>query len=218
MGGTLIDSEPYWISAQVEMCAEHGVTWTEEDFLAISGIPLTVCVEVLRQRGVRLSAEDIIERLVSEVIARLKEGIPWQADARRLLDRAMEAGIPFALVTSSQDRLTEAFIEQAPPFGAVITGDLVAKGKPDPESYLTAAAMLGFPIERCLAIEDSRSGVASAKASGARTVGVVRLNPIESLAGLSRVRSSDSLTDEIIAEIMGEAVVDALADDPGTVA
>jgi HAD superfamily hydrolase (TIGR01509 family) len=213
MDGTLIDSEPYWIAAQITMCAEHGVAWTHEDFLTIAGIPLEVCVEVLRQRGVRLSAPEIIQRLVDEVTARVRESVPWQEDARRLLDRAVAAGIPCALVTSSQSQLAEALTEQAPPFGAVITGDMITNGKPDPESYLKAAELLGVPIERCLAIEDSRTGVSSAHASGARTVGVARLTPLEPLAGVSRVRSVDSLTDEAIASIMGGAVIDELGDE-----
>jgi HAD superfamily hydrolase (TIGR01509 family) len=215
MDGTLIDSEPYWIDAEISMCAEHGVTWTHEDFLTITGIPLEVCVEVMRRRGVRLSVPEIIQRLLDEVTARVREAVPWQADARRLLDWAVAAGIPCALVTSSHGQLAEALTEQAPPFGAVITGDMVDNGKPHPEPYLKAAEMLGVPIERCLAIEDSRTGVASAHASGARTVGVARLSEIEPLAGLSRVRSIDSLTDEAIAAIMGGAVLDELAEIPG---
>jgi beta-phosphoglucomutase-like phosphatase (HAD superfamily) len=68
------------------------------------------------------------------------------------------------------------------------------------------------PIERCLAIEDSPSGIRSANASGARTVAVRRLTPLDPLPGMSRVRSLDSLTDAAIGAIMGGLVLDELGD------
>jgi beta-phosphoglucomutase-like phosphatase (HAD superfamily) len=216
MDGTLIDSEPYWIQAETDLCAQHGVTWTRDDGLTIIGRPLGYSAEVLRSRGVDLEIEEIIDRLVGEVSARVRTAVPWQDDARSLLDRVLEARIPCALVTMSYRTLTDALTDQAPVFEVVVSGDIVANGKPHPEPYLMAAELLGVPIERCLAIEDSGPGVASAHASGARTVGVVRLNPIESLPGLSRVESLDILTDDVIGAIMGGEVVDEFAEEPGT--
>ncbi|MBN2177138.1 MAG: HAD family phosphatase [Demequinaceae bacterium] len=214
MDGTLIDTEPYWIRAEIGVCSEHGARWTHDDGLKIIGSPLEFSAEVIRSRGVPLSVPDIIQRLLNEVSARVREAAPWQEDARRLLDRTVAAGIPCALVTMSYQQLADALTEQAPVFDAVVTGDMVDNGKPDPEPYLRAAEMLGVPIERCLAIEDSRPGVASAHASGARTVAVKRMSDIDRLEGLSRVTSLDTLTDEVIARIMGGAVIDDLAEEP----
>ena len=47
------------------------------------------------------------------------------------------------------------------PMAAVVTGDAVVQGKPHPEAYLTAAALLGCDPTECLAIEDSATGAAS---------------------------------------------------------
>lgn len=216
MDGTLIDSEPYWIQAETALCAEHGVTWTRDDGLTIIGRPLEYSATVLQSRGVDLSIEEIIDHLVDEVSARVRAAVPWQEDSHRLLDRMLAAQVPCALVTMSYRKLTDALTDQVPVFEVVVSGDVVANGKPHPEPYLTAAELLGVPIGRCLAIEDSGPGVESAHVSGARTVAVKRLSPIDPLPGLSRVATLDSLTDEVIAEIMGGAVVDELAAEKET--
>ena len=213
MDGTLIDTEPYWIAAEVELCDAHGASWTHADGLTLVGNPLVTSAEVLRDRGVDLPIPAIIDALLAEVISRVNAHVPWQADALRLLLRARERGIPCALVTMSYASLADAFIASAGSFDAVVTGETVSQGKPHPESYLTAAAKLGVPIERCLAIEDSPSGTRSAHASGARTVGVRRLTPLDPFPGMSRVRSLDSLTDVAIEAIMGGVTFDELGDE-----
>ena len=212
MDGTLIDTEPYWIGAEIALCAAHGASWTHEDGLGLVGKPLVTSAEVLRDRGVDLPIPAIIDALLDEVIARVREHVPWQEDARQLLLRARGAGVPCALVTMSYRSLADAFIGAAGAFDAVVTGEFVVNGKPHPEPYLTAAADLGVPIERCLAIEDSPSGIRSARASGARTVAVRRLTPLDPLPGVSRVRSLDSLTDDAIGAIMRGRVLDELGD------
>lgn len=213
MDGTLIDTEPYWIRAEIDLCAEHGAVWTHEDGLTIIGNPLSVSAQALQERGVALPIPEIVDRLLRQVTADVYRHIPWQEDARRLLERAIARHIPCALVTMSYGMLADALIAQADVFGAVVTGENVTNGKPHPEPYLKAAEDLGVPIERCLAIEDSPSGIRSAHASGARAVGVKRLTPVEPLPGLSRVTSLDTLTDEVIAAIMGGAVIDELGDE-----
>ena len=211
MDGTLIDTEPYWIRAEMDLCAAHGATWTHEDGLSLVGNPLSVSAFALQERGVQLEIPVIVEALLAEVTAAVREHLPWQEDAHRLLERFTRRGIPQALVTMSYASLARALTDQADVFSAVVTGETVANGKPHPEPYLKAAAMLGVPIERCLAIEDSPSGVRSAHASGARAVGVERLVPVPQLPGLTRVRSLDSLTDEVIAAIIGGASFDEVA-------
>jgi HAD superfamily hydrolase (TIGR01509 family) len=210
MDGTLIDTEPHWIRAETEICAEHGVVWTHDDGISLVGNPLDVTARLLQERGVDLEVPAIIDALLVRVTAGIREHLPWQEDARRLLDRVVARKIPCALVTMSYAFLADAFVEYCDVFAVVVTGENVANGKPHPEPYLTAAALLGVPIERCLAIEDSPSGVRSALASGARTVGIRRLTPIDPLPGLSRVRTLDSLDDHQIMRIMGGATLDRL--------
>lgn len=213
MDGTLIDSEPYWIAAETELAARFGVTWTHEDGLQMVGNPLPVSAQILRDRGVALSDDEIIGYLIMRVRAQISSHVPWQADARALLEASVAAGIPNALVTMSYTPLAEALTAAVPDaFAVVVTGDRVERGKPDPEAYLTAARELGVDIERCVAIEDSPAGVQSAWMSGAATVGVRRLTPLVARAGLSRVHSLEGWDAQTLARVSAGEVIDELGD------
>jgi HAD superfamily hydrolase (TIGR01509 family) len=213
MDGTLIDTEPHWIESEIQLCAEHGVTWTHEDGLGLVGNPLSISSQALQARGVNLSIDEIIDYLLVFVEARVREHMPWNPDARRLLDWAIAQDIPCALVTMSYRFLAKALTDAEPHFSLIVAGEDVTNGKPHPEPYLMAAERLGVPIERCLAIEDSPSGIRSAAASGARAVGVRRITPLDPIPGLSRVRSLDSLTPDGIARVMAGEVLDELGDE-----
>lgn len=213
MDGTLIDSEPYWIAAETELAARYGVPWNHEDGLTLVGNPLLVSAAVLRERGVLLPLDTIVDQLLVSVTHQVRARVPWQPDALRLLERLVAAGIPCALVTMSYRSLADALLETVPgAFAVVVTGDEVTHGKPHPEPYLTAASRLGVEITACVAIEDSPAGVASAHASGAKTVGVRRLTPIEPVTGLSRLDSLDRLDLHTIERIAQGAVVDELGE------
>lgn len=210
LDGTLIDSEPYWIGAEMDLAARFGVRWTHEDGLSLVGNPLTLSAQKLQERGVDLGIEDIVEHLLQRVTDQVRAHTPWQDDARRLLDKAVSAGIPCALVTMSYATLANAAISRIPDaFAVVVSGDEVTHGKPHPESYLLAAQRLGVEISDCVAIEDSPSGVAAAHASGARTIAVRRLTPIEPRVGLSRVHSLERIgLDELVDIAYGRTIDD----------
>jgi HAD superfamily hydrolase (TIGR01509 family) len=169
MDGTLVDTEPYWIEAEDAVVAEFGGTWTQEDALELVGNDLLVSAAYLRKHGsVDLEPDVIVERLLDGVIARVLERVPWQPGAVELLARLNAAGVPCALVTMSYARFVAPVLEALPAgsFAAVVTGDTVSVGKPHPEAYLTAAALLGVDPRACLAIEDSDTGATSAAAAG----------------------------------------------------
>ena len=92
------------------------------------------------------------------------------------VQRLRDAGIPMAIVTSSDRKKMQALYEQCPDFpklfDVIITGDMVVKPKPDPECFLTAAKHIGKDIADCIAFEDSRNGLLAGRASGARIIGV----------------------------------------------
>jgi beta-phosphoglucomutase-like phosphatase (HAD superfamily) len=79
-------------------------------------------------------------------------------------------------------------------FPVTVTGDDVTRPKPDPEPYLLAAKLLGADPERCVALEDSPNGVASATGAGCRVVAVPSLLPIPPAAGRLVVPSLAGVT------------------------
>ena len=214
MDGTLIDSEPYWMAAETELVEAHGGTWTHEDGIGLVGNALDASALVLRAAGVDLETEAIVDFLVERVRAQVLGRVPWQKGARGLLSDLVAAGVPSALVTMSFRRLADAVVSGAPPhsFRAVVCGDEVERGKPDPEPYLRAAAAIGVDITRCVAVEDSPTGVASALASGARTIGVRVMVPIERRPGLSRISSLVDLDLDLLGRVAAGEVVDLLGE------
>ncbi len=205
MDGTLIDSEPYWIDAEMNLAAKFGVSWTHADGLTLVGNPLDVSAQVLIDRGVRLAEAEIIDCLVTEVAARAKAWMPWVTEARALLGEVVEAGIPCALVTMSFGSLVDQFVEQAGDvFAAVVTGDQVAKGKPDPEAYLLAAEKLGVDPTRCVAIEDSPVGIRAAHGSGAATIAVPRYTEDPGIQGVTVLTTLEGLGLQDLARILYE--------------
>ncbi|MFK8026304.1 MAG: HAD family hydrolase [Ilumatobacter sp.] len=188
MDGTIVDSEPYWIASEGELVAEFGGSWTPEDAHSIVGFDLLDAAGELRDRGgVDLEPTQIVERLLDAVIAKCREHLPWRPGARELLIEARDAGVPCVLVTMSWRRFAEAVLLEAPDgvFVGSVTGDEVANGKPAPDPYLQAAALLGVDPAECVAIEDSPTGVRSALAAGCRTIAVPHVVDVEPRPGLT---------------------------------
>jgi len=196
MDGTIVDTEPYWIECEYELVAEFGGHWDQEKAHAMVGNDLRVSAAILREQGsVDLPIDDIINRLLDGVIARVRRRVPWRPGARDTLLALRKAGIPCALVTMSWARFADAIVKTLPPgtFDVVITGDEVTNGKPHPEPYLTAANRLGVRAKDCVAIEDSPTGVASAVAAGCRTFAIPNVLDIPDGRGYTVVRSLNEL-------------------------
>jgi HAD superfamily hydrolase (TIGR01509 family) len=194
MDGTLVDTEPFWIAAEYALVAEYGGTWSDAHARAIVGSDLLDSAAYLsRHGGVPLPPAQIVQRLLDSVVAASAATVTWRPGAVPLLDALRERGIPCALVTMSYARLAQTIVDRLPAgsFGTLVTGDQVHAGKPHPEAYLTAAARLGVDPHRCVAIEDSPTGVAAAEASGALVVAVPHHVPIPGAPGRVLV---DSLT------------------------
>ena len=178
MDGTLIDSEPYWLAAEMALVESFGGQWSHEQGLTLVGSGLWDSATALQNAGVELHQSEIIERLSADVRRQLETNIPWRPGAREMIAQMLEVGLPTALVTMSfrTNALTiaKAMADELgrEAFSVVVAGDDVAEPKPNPEAYLTAAARLGIDIRHAVAFEDSVFGAASAFSSGALTIGV----------------------------------------------
>ena len=199
MDGTLVDTEPYWLTAEEELVAAWGGVWTREDGLQLVGSGLERSALIFQSRGVDLSVPGIIDLLTDRVMEQISVSVPWRPGVRELLLELKEAGIPTAVVTMSVRRMAEHVVNSLgfDAFDTIVSGDQVSEPKPHPEPYLTAAARLGVDPTDCIAIEDSEPGVASAVAAGATTIAVplhIPLPPSPSYAlwgGLEGVRLAD---------------------------
>lgn len=193
MDGTMIDNIPYHIRAWREFSRRYGHELTEREIVEWMGRPnRDYQVRILGRpvepaESQRLSEEK--ERVYRELYRDELKLAPGLAE---LLDRAQAAGVALA-VASGAPRENIDFVMDTlklrERFGALVDDRCYKKGKPDPECFLTAAAMLGAEPGACTVFEDAVLGIRAGKAAGMRVVAVDFQLPREELlaAGADQV-------------------------------
>ena len=177
MDGILIDSEPFWRQAEMELFAGVGLQLDEEDCRQTTGLRIEEVVAhwfaIRPWKGTSQAelSEQILGRVVELVTTR---GRPL-AGVREALQACRQAGVPTGLASSSNYCLIEATLnrlELRDFFSVLHSAQDEAWGKPHPAVYLSAASKLGVPPQRCLAIEDSLNGLISARAARMSVVAI----------------------------------------------
>ena len=175
MDGLLVDTEPLWFETETEVMARLGAPWTGQDQQALLGGSMERTVSYMLSKSPGSASPRQVERWMTEgMLGRLRAGRAGvRPGARELLAEVAAAGLPHALVTSSQRPLAEAVLAGTGfRFPVTVCGDDVPAAKPDPAPYLLAASRLEVNPARCVALEDSPNGVASATAAGCAVVAV----------------------------------------------
>jgi HAD superfamily hydrolase (TIGR01509 family) len=173
MDGTLVDSEKLWDVALYDAADWLGGTLSETQRATLVGSNMdSTASYLLEVAGRAPTAEAIADtgRWIRERTARLfDDELPWRPGAREALAAVRAAGIPAALVTSTERSLTELALNTIGRefFDVTVCGDEVdGLNKPHPKPYQLAAELLGVDVTRCVAVEDSPPGAASAAAAG----------------------------------------------------
>jgi HAD superfamily hydrolase (TIGR01509 family) len=173
LDGTLVDTEPLHERSWTIALAELGLTMPEGEYrLYFSGRPgIQICID---RFGMSLeeaiATSDLVTRRYWELAAGNVAPLPGLT---AFLDRLN--GVPKAVATSARRTSAMRMLDElglTAAFDAVVTADDITHGKPHPEIFLTAAAKLVVAPERCLAFEDSTSGLAAARAAGMTCVGI----------------------------------------------
>jgi HAD superfamily hydrolase (TIGR01509 family) len=170
LDGTLIESEHVWDEAGRLLASSRSMEASAPLLARTKGVDVMGAMVLVHEEfgwaedGLR-SNVDWVSRQVADTF---RTGVNWRPGASELLEHLREAGVPTALVTSTYRDIVEIILDSVgrENFDAVVCGDEVDSPKPDPEPYLTAARLLDVDIARCVAIEDSHLGAASARASG----------------------------------------------------
>ena len=182
LDGVLLDSEGkysiFW--DQIDQEYPTGV----ENFASyIKGFHLSRILNYFDSDEVR---QQILDKLSAFERETKYEFFPGALD---YVKRLRDAGIPMAIVTSSDRKKMQSLYSQYPEFPTlfdhIITGDMVTKAKPDPDCFLMGAKMLGLDIKDCIVLEDSRNGLIAGRSSGARVIGVATTLSTEAVSQLS---------------------------------
>lgn len=189
MDGLFVDSEPLWFEVESAVMARLGGTWSIADQQALIGGSLPRSVSYLLGRASKPASEDDVACWLVGGMAELltERDVTLLPGAAELHGQVRAAGIGCALVTSSEriimDAVLAALIRRGIRFDVTVCGADVRNAKPHPEPYLRAADLAGADPSRCVALEDSPNGVASAEAAGCATVVVPSLVPIAKRPG-----------------------------------
>jgi len=204
MDGTLVDSEKLWDIGLQELYRRHGRELSDEvRATTIGGSSEVVMQIVYADLGLDPDPADIARTAdwLHDYVGELFEtGLPWCAGAREMLDELAADDVTMALVTNTRRALTEKALNSIGRhyFTVTVCGDEVPAGKPSPDPYLRAAALLGLQPEHCLAVEDSVTGTTAAEAAGCAVL--VIPNEIEVPAGPRR-RHAESLAELSVAQL-----------------
>jgi HAD superfamily hydrolase (TIGR01509 family) len=175
--GLTLDTEHTWTRAESALYARYGTEFTldhKREMLGTSGEKSALTME--RHLGQPGRGDELRVELRELVHGELDgAGVEPMPGVLELLDALGDAGIPLGLATNSGREFATRALRAADVldrFSAVVSAEDVERPKPAPDVYLAAAAELGAPPADCVALEDSETGVAAAKAAGMTVIGV----------------------------------------------
>ncbi|HVA31780.1 MAG TPA: HAD family phosphatase [Gaiellaceae bacterium] len=206
LDGVLIASEEVWDSVRETYVRECGGRYDEEIQRAMMGMSSHEWSRYLHETaGIADDPESINAEVVRRMLAAYRDHLPLVDGAADAV-RRLAARYPLAVASSSNRPLIDTVLDVAgltECFQATVSSEEVARGKPAPDVYVEAARRIGVAPERCAAVEDSHSGILSAKAAAMWVVAVPNPSYPPGADALAQadavVRSLAELTPELIA-------------------
>lgn len=174
--GVIADTEPRNAAYLAAALQRFGITMTEQDQRELVGVQDKSTLERLLARAKTPVSPEELEA------ERRRCGNTYQNDPHLApqpglvcwLDALQQSGIRTAVVSSTRTQLVVTALNRMRllrKFDVVVCGDMVERRKPEPDSYQLALRWLDLAPERCIAIEDSPTGIRAAKVAGLRVIG-----------------------------------------------
>ena len=198
--GLLLDTESVWTRAEYDLFERRGLEFTPANKRELVGTSAEIAGGILERRLEEPGrAAALIEELNELVVAELEHGVEAMVGARELLHALKQRGTPIGLVSNSPLVFVQRSLEIVgfhDRFDVVLSAHEVAAPKPAPDPYLEACRRLGVePGPNVVALEDSPTGVAAARAAGLTVIGIPSL---EGIALDEAHEIAESLQDEVV--------------------
>ena len=176
MDGLLIDSEPLWDKAELEVMASLGVDISRRhempDILGLR-IDLVVDLWFAQQPWKGPDRAEVTARIINRAIQLVEEARPLRPGAREAVAMCKAQGLKIGLASASPLRMLEKVLtmfELRDQFDALASAEGLPFSKPHPQVYLDCAARLGASPMHCVALEDSVNGMIASKAARMRSI------------------------------------------------
>jgi len=209
MDGILIDSEPFWMEAEIEIFGNLGITLTRELCEKMQGVKISDVVKIYRNQ---FSWENKTnEQLELEITEHVKNSIRTRGAKMKGVDAALaffsSHHFSVALASSSSMDLITTVLDKLKLhewFSVVHSSEFERAGKPEPDVFLGAAARLGVLPHECVVIEDSYNGLLAASRAGMKSIAVpasfVYNNPKFDIATI-KLQSLELINNHILAHV-----------------
>lgn len=176
MDGLLINSEPVWFKAKVNLMKSINLEWNHEDQTSTMGVPTKFWIDYIfnKVNGV-LSKEEILHGVTDRMKNLYRNGeielMPGALDTLNIAKQNYKVG----LATGSYKELMEIILEVnnwKNYFEVILSSDDLQRGKPFPDIYIEVMKRLNATPKETVILEDSRDGIKSGVASGANVIAV----------------------------------------------
>jgi HAD superfamily hydrolase (TIGR01509 family) len=197
MDGLLVDTEPLWFEVETDVMARLGGDWSPADQAKLVGGSLQATLDYLLGKARRpVPRGEPARWMLDGMVSRVTRGpVHTRPGAAGLLAQVRAAGVPYALVTSSERVIMEAVLGiTGLEFPVTVCAEDVTRIKPDPEPYLLGTKLLGTDPAHSVVLEDSPNGVAAAEAAGCRVIAVPNVTTVPPAPGRTIVGSLAELS------------------------
>lgn len=176
MDGTLIDSEPLWREAQVEVYPRYGMDVTYDMLEETMGMRVDEIVEYWMEKfGTTVDVEEVVLQVNERALGLILEKGEPRVGVEQALFLVKEMGYKMAVASSSDKEVMEKILDKlgvTKQFDLIHSAQKEIHGKPHPAVYLATAKALGVEPSDCVVVEDSVNGVLSAKAAHMKCIAV----------------------------------------------
>lgn len=174
MDGTILDTEPTHRQAWHDVLARYGMVFDEKKVIALNGSPTwRIAQALIESHGADLDPHALAKEKTQVVQAMLLDTVR----PLPLIDvvKAYHGRRPMAVGTGSEHRMAEMLLRHLgllPYFNAIVGADDVTRHKPEPDTFLRCAGLIGVPPEECVVFEDADFGIQAAQRAGMAVVDV----------------------------------------------
>jgi mannitol-1-/sugar-/sorbitol-6-/2-deoxyglucose-6-phosphatase len=198
MDGLLIDSEPLWYEAAVEVFSPLGIDLTPELYASSIGLRTKEFVEnwFSAYNIDRSLAPDAVTRINDVVVDKIRHNGEAMPGVMQVLEQVRAGGLKIGLATSSPMRLIDVVVDKLgirEYFSVFSSAENLVHGKPHPQVYLDCASALGVEPVSCVCFEDSFHGMIAAKAARMKCVVV----PLPAFRDELRFQTADLLLNSL---------------------
>lgn len=175
MDGLLIDSEPLWQKAEIEVFNEIGIFLNRECLKEFMGMKTEEIVELFLSKYPEKTAKkkDIEKKIIKRVIDLVEISGEAKKGAKEIIEFFCAKNIPVAIASSSKPEIINAVLEKigiGKNVSVIHSAEFEKCGKPNPAIFFSAAKKLNASPKECLVFEDSPNGVLAAKRAGMKCI------------------------------------------------